>query len=397
LRAPEIASPTHPSELSPIQDPTLHLEIGTPHTLNAAARPKFIVSDPDELLGIAQYPEPVRVLLAQHTAELQNVLPPPSSPEASSDSAPNAEPGQPDLDSWRAEVTARLSRYRARRRPREPRYPSLRLKFEMPPARISAAPEISESTTAPVSSSAPLTCQALAMNPVEPAEEEEISPAPAPPIEIAPEPVEPSRGVLAKVLEFPRWSCAPPVPLNDLADPIVERPRILEVPEVVPPPPAMGGITIEDAQAPEPERRPGIDMPLRTAPLGLRVWAVALDWFIVLSASAMFGYLFYRVVGTEPPLWELIGMGVGLPVIFWAAYQYLFTVYCGTTPGLQAAHLRISRFDGSPVNQRARRLRVLCGLLSGISLGMGYAWQFLDEDRLCWHERVTRTYLAPPS
>ena len=27
---------------------------------------------------------------------------------------------------------------------------------------------------------------------------------------------------------------------------------------------------------------------------------------------------------------------------------------------------------------------------------MGYAWQFLDEDRLCWHERVTRTYLAPP-
>jgi hypothetical protein len=44
-----------------------------------------------------------------------------------------------------------------------------------------------------------------------------------------------------------------------------------------------------------------------------------------------------------------------------------------------------------------RRWRVLGSMLSGISLGMGYAWQFLDEDALCWHERVTKTYLAPPT
>ena len=29
------------------------------------------------------------------------------------------------------------------------------------------------------------------------------------------------------------------------------------------------------------------------------------------------------------------------------------------------------------------------------SLGMGYAWVFLDEDVLCWHDRITHTYLAP--
>src|ERR1700747_359001 len=45
---------------------------------------------------------------------------------------------QPDLlseedgDSWRREVSERLHRYHARRRPRAPRYPSLRLKFEEP-------------------------------------------------------------------------------------------------------------------------------------------------------------------------------------------------------------------------------------------------------------------------
>src|SRR6266513_3598486 len=46
-----------------------------------------------------------------------------------------AGPFQPDLLgqvgplSWRDEVAAKLTNYRARRRPREPRYPSMRLKF----------------------------------------------------------------------------------------------------------------------------------------------------------------------------------------------------------------------------------------------------------------------------
>jgi hypothetical protein len=26
---------------------------------------------------------------------------------------------------------------------------------------------------------------------------------------------------------------------------------------------------------------------------------------------------------------------------------------------------------------------------------MGYIWVFLDEDSLCWHDRITHTYLAP--
>jgi hypothetical protein len=26
---------------------------------------------------------------------------------------------------------------------------------------------------------------------------------------------------------------------------------------------------------------------------------------------------------------------------------------------------------------------------------MGYAWVFLDEGSLCWHDRITHTYLAP--
>jgi hypothetical protein len=55
----------------------------------------------------------------------------------------------------------------------------------------------------------------------------------------------------------------------------------------------------------------------------------------------------------------------------------------------------LSRFDGSPAKRSLRRWRVLASYLSAVSLGMGYAWLFLDEDGLCWHDRITRTYFAP--
>ena len=45
----------------------------------------------------------------------------------------------------------------------------------------------------------------------------------------------------ARVLEFPRPTEAP-VWSDELAEPVLDRPRIVEAPELLPPPPAMGGI-----------------------------------------------------------------------------------------------------------------------------------------------------------
>jgi uncharacterized RDD family membrane protein YckC len=199
----------------------------------------------------------------------------------------------------------------------------------------------------------------------------------------------------AKIIEFPRSMYPAPVSLHELADPVMDRPRILEAPEVLPPPPALGGITIEEARVREPERRLGIDMPLRSAPLEQRLLAVAIDGAIVVLAGVGFGAIFDRIAGVRPPLTQIVAFGAGLMGALWAAYQYLLIVYSGTTPGLRAMKLQLQRFDGSFPSRRLRRWRVLGSVLAGISLGMGYAWQFLDEDNLCWHERVTKTYLAP--
>jgi uncharacterized RDD family membrane protein YckC len=198
-----------------------------------------------------------------------------------------------------------------------------------------------------------------------------------------------------KLIEFPRTIYTAPVWANDLAEPMLDRPRILEAPEIVPPPPALGGMTIEEMAKPEPERRPGIDMPLQSAPVGQRFVAGAIDGALVVAAGVLFGGIFYRIVHLIPTPTQVAAFGTGLLLLGWAAYQYLLVVYSGSTPALRALGLQIRRFDGNPTSRRLRRARVLCALLSAISLGLGYAWYFLDEDGLCWHERVTKTHIAP--
>jgi hypothetical protein len=33
-------------------------------------------------------------------------------------------------------------------------------------------------------------------------------------------------------------------------------------------------------------------------------------------------------------------------------------------------------------------------VLSAVSLGFGFLWALFDQDSLCWHDKMTRTYLT---
>jgi uncharacterized RDD family membrane protein YckC len=299
---------------------------------------------------------------------------------------------------WRDELSERLNHYRARRKPRPPRYPSLRLRFEEPPR------SVSKSSSSPAFETA--SNRALAVDAF--VEQPSASPEIADPVAAGPS--EPAGkgaiqsagnggalngGAGAKIIEFPRSTYGPPPLSNELAEPVIDRPRILEVPEVAPPPPALGGITIDAVQEKDADRQPGIDIPLQSAALGRRMAASVIDGLIVAAASTLFGFIFWKVAGVRPPLVQILGLAAGVPCLLWAAYQYLLIVYSASTPGLRLAGLELARFDGSRANRRLRRWRVLASYLSAVSIGMGYAWLFLDEDALCWHDRITQTYLAP--
>jgi hypothetical protein len=295
-----------------------------------------------------------------------------------------------DPDAWRGELTARLDRYRSRRKPRPPHYPSLHLRFEEP--QYSAPPAFE------TRSNQALALEGLTVASPNPLRDEiEAEPtlsAPAPRGRASSGAPAPFSG--AKVIEFPRLNpITPPVPLDELAEPVRDLPRILEAPEIELPPPALGGITMEGTASLEIEKRPGIDIPLQSAPLGRRMIAAAIDGVIIAAASAMFGFIFWRVTRFRPPALQLLGLGAAIPCSLWAAYQYLLIVYSASTPGSRVAGLELARFDGCKTNRRLRRWRVLASYLSAVSLGMGYAWVFLDEDALCWHDRITHTYLAP--
>jgi hypothetical protein len=317
-----------------------------------------------------------------------------------------------DASAWRDELSARLNRYRARRRVPPPRYPSLRLQFgELDWSNRASA--TGGSAAAPAFES--VSNQALALDEMRqgpyaavdtdvksPSAEAGLPPLPSPTGHLAAHPPgnirRDSSGHApgAKIIEFPRFAWGPPPPPSDqLAEPVSGRPRILEVPEVAPPPPALGGITIEAAEKEEAAKRPGIDIPLQSAPLGLRLVAALVDGLIIAMASALFVFIFWKVAAVRPPLVQELGLAAGIPCLFWAAYQYLLIVYAASTPGLRISGLELTRFDGTSTSRSVRRWRALAGCLSGLSLGMGYAWVFLDEDALCWHDRITHTYLAP--
>src|SRR5262249_16814354 len=133
---------------------------------------------------------------------------------------------------------------------------------------------------------------------------------------------------------------------------------------------------------------------LRCAPLGRRIAAALTDFLIVGLATALFGLIFWKMTGVHPPFIKIVAVSAAVFAMLWATFQYLLLVYAANTPGLRLAGLELLRFDGVPAHRKLRRWRVLTSFLSAASLGMGYAWVFLDEDALCWHDRITHTHLA---
>jgi uncharacterized RDD family membrane protein YckC len=334
----------------------------------AGERPRFVLDaqeEPAAELGTAVTPEAGLIEKPDPVADFA---------EPSSKDVPGSEELKPDVPEhdWRDEVSAKVSSYRSRK-PRVERYPSLSLslplQFEVTPLRDETPPR--------AAADAPVEVKPWFENP-------EVHAAPEVPVTME---------ATARVLEFPRIAEAPRRG-EELADPVMGRPRIVEAPELLPPPPALGGILIEPVAAVENDRIPGLDVPLQSSSFSRRLLAGIVDVAVVAIALAVIAYIFFRIDGSLP-LWRIAAeSAAAVLALLWPAYQYAFLVFSKTTPGLWLAKLEVTRFDGAPASRSLRRWRVLASLLSCASLGLGYAWCFLDEDRLSWHDRITRTHLG---
>lgn len=326
-----------------------------------------------------------------------------------------ADSSQPADDIWRKEIHSRVAGYRSRRGHRVEGAFSMR--FPFPPAETEAEAATVEAASQPTldqsniveteifaaAESSPTLIEsselAAAVQDTVPAglpTSAESNPEPEPELRPVAVPRPRSRH---KVIAFPRQASEAPSDVDRLADPVPsEQPRILDVPEELEPfpmTPLLDGLQY----SPNANQRPvvsadHIELPFQAVRISRRICAGLVDFSVVAAAAGIFGAVSYKllpqVVLTKP----LRIAAAAVLMVLWAVYEYLFTVYGGRTLGMKIAHIRLSTFTGAQPNWRYRRSRVIGIYFSTASLLMGLLWALVDVDGLCWHDRISRTYLT---
>jgi uncharacterized RDD family membrane protein YckC len=125
--------------------------------------------------------------------------------------------------------------------------------------------------------------------------------------------------------------------------------------------------------------------------VALSTASLSLDRHSVLARiAAQAAAQFTAHTGLQPSL-ALTASALVL-ALFYILYQALFFSFSESTPGMRYARIALCTFDDENPTRRAMRRRILVVLVSVCPLGLGLLWATLDEDRLSWHDRLTRTY-----
>ena len=128
------------------------------------------------------------------------------------------------------------------------------------------------------------------------------------------------------------------------------------------------------------------------ASIDRRVMAFAVD-FAAVTAGFM-GFLVVFVASTPhlPTGLTAAALAGVVYVALWVLYQMLFFSLSGATAGMLYAHIALCTFDDQNPTRSALQRRLAAWWVSLMPIGIGFLWCFVDEDNLCWHDRITRTY-----
>ncbi len=135
-----------------------------------------------------------------------------------------------------------------------------------------------------------------------------------------------------------------------------------------------------------------LELPLQTASLEDRLMAGLVDGALIVGGFLVFVLVFVACT-VHPPVGKPAGIAAGIALCAFAAiYLLLFFNFGTDTPGMRYAKIALCTFDDENPNRNAMRRRLAALLLSVIPLGLGVLWAFFDDDRLGWHDRISRTY-----
>lgn len=134
------------------------------------------------------------------------------------------------------------------------------------------------------------------------------------------------------------------------------------------------------------------------APVALplhRLTAAAVDAAIILCGAILMLGTFFAfadgVVFSRTNSFLLLG-AVGAVAVL---YRSLWCLGDGDTPGMRASGLQLVDFDGRRPNRDKRLIRQFASVLSLLSAGLGLVWSLVDEERLTWHDHISKTFPTP--
>jgi uncharacterized RDD family membrane protein YckC len=126
-----------------------------------------------------------------------------------------------------------------------------------------------------------------------------------------------------------------------------------------------------------------------------RALALALDTSIILMALSVFVVTFQLAGGQVILNAHTVPLFAGIFVVFAFFYHFLFAIGNGDTPGMCWTQLRLLNFDGQRPDRDQRCYRLAAKCLSFLAAGLGVLWALVDEEKLSWHDHISRTFPSP--
>lgn len=127
-----------------------------------------------------------------------------------------------------------------------------------------------------------------------------------------------------------------------------------------------------------------------------RTLAVMLDWAVVTIAFAVLLLPFHLLGGrlaVSDTVTRLVLGGAGFCLL--AFYRLLGVFWEQDSPGMVWTKLRLVNFDGLRPSRKQRAYRLAGSLLSLSAAGFGFLWAVADQEKLTWHDHISKTFASP--
>ncbi len=123
-----------------------------------------------------------------------------------------------------------------------------------------------------------------------------------------------------------------------------------------------------------------------------RAIASAVDGGMIFIGFGAFLFTFHLMGGMFHLNRQTIPFFIGVFATLALFYSLLWIWSGRETVGMRCTRLRLINFDGLPAARRDRILRIFGACLSCCAGGAGLLWALVDEEKLTWHDHISKTF-----